>query len=88
MLVTKRTFNSPNVESFFGQRRKPYHLFSTLWEVGEFGVYLVYTFGVSMRTFTKQTQCHLADGVKDGGEDLVRVKLLDISFYKLECVML
>lgn len=48
----------------------------------------LYTFGVSMRTFTKQTQCHLADGVKDGGEDLVRVKLLDISFYKLECVML
>lgn len=43
----------------------------------------LYTFGVSMRTFTKQTQCHLADGVKDGGEDLVRVKLLDISFYKL-----
>lgn len=48
----------------------------------------LYTFGVSMRTFTKQTQCHLADDVKDGGEDLVRVKLLDISFYKLECVML
>lgn len=26
------------MESFFGQRRKPYHLFSTLWEVREFGV--------------------------------------------------